>query len=48
MIVKRYLYHANAMKVQSRVLFSARERRSSAGSLPSSDKILNFPPEQLF
>ena len=37
----------NAMKVQSRAIFSCREWRSSAESLLSSDIVLNFPPEQL-
>ena len=36
------------MKVQSRIIFSVREWRSSAESLLSSDMMLNFPPEQFF
>ena len=40
--------YVKAMKVLSRVIFSVRERRSLAGSLPSSDIILNFSPELLY
>jgi len=36
------------MKVLGSVIFSVREWRSSAESLPSSDMMSNFPLEQLF
>ena len=38
----------NAMKVLCSILVSVRDRKSPAESFPSSTKISNFPPEQLF